>query len=167
MSYRYMKIRILDYRDGSAASQAAALANADAAAREAHENVLRQTKLVRAAKEKFDAAVGEAAKCEATNQLRAAHEQLTALEIEANAKSVITTQASKAFITARTTNSMCGKFGYQEIDDTDPKNHRVVALKDENGVPFADGEVVGYEIVDANPARPVWAPAIEVPKKEK
>jgi hypothetical protein len=143
---RYIKIKIIEFRDNQAyadlqqaAAELADLTNAaDAQARQAAEI----DKLAKASGLPGDA---ELAAAESGKAKAMASALITARMKVSN--------ASEAHSRKAKGHAKVGSFGYQEIESG---RMEVVRLLDERGQPFPPDAVFGYEVVDANPPMPKW-----------
>jgi hypothetical protein len=149
---KYIKIRILEWRD-----------------KDAFALLQKVGTQARAAQEKADAARGRAkqmaaelAKTDERMQLpsdqtdaHAAAKLATQLTDEANALQVIADKASADNSKKSFTHKMCGTFGYQLVDD----QGYVESIVDEHGAPYSADAIYGSEVADANPPTPSWAKA--------
>ena len=143
---RYIKFRIVEYRDNQAYAdlQAAAAELGDLTAQHdaATRNAAEIDKLAKASGLPGDAeiAAAEAGKARA----------LASALIAARGK---VSHASEVHSKKARGHAKVGTFGYQELT---PDTLELVRLLDEQGKPFPPDAVFGYEVEDANPPMPKW-----------
>lgn len=143
---RYIKIKIIEYRDNQAYADlqaaAAALNEITAATEAAKRNAEEIDKLAKLSglPADIELAAAEAGKA------RAMASSLIVARMKVSNASENHARKAKG-------HAQVGTFGYQELD---PVKLELVRLLDESGRPFPPEAVFGYEVVDADPPMPKW-----------